>query len=74
MGPKSWWGIRISTENGEFVATGNPRGYNEWFPVSVLVDAAELRAIAFEGYFEPTGAAAPSPWPGFVYVDDVLIE
>ena len=34
----------------------------------------ELRAITFEGYFEPTGAAVPSPWPGFVYVDDVTIE
>ena len=34
----------------------------------------ELLAIAFEGYFEPTGAAAPSPWAGFVYVDDVLVE
>jgi hypothetical protein len=74
MGPKSFWGMRISTENGEFVGTGSPRGYNEWFPVSVLVDAAELRAIAFEGYFEPTGAAVPSPWSGFVYVDDVLVE
>ena len=74
MGPKSWWGIRISTDKGEFVGTGSPRGYNDWFPVSVLVEASELYAIAFEGFFEPTGAAAPSPWSGFVYVDDVLVE
>ena len=75
MGPKSYWGIRIATDRGEFIATGSPRGYNEWFSVSVPVDAAELRAIAFEGYFEPlAGAAAPPPWPGFVYVDDVTIE
>ena len=74
LGPKSYFGIRISTDRGEFVGVGAPRGYNEWFPVSVLVEASELLAIAFEGYFEPTGAAAPSPWTGFVYVDDVLVE
>jgi hypothetical protein len=77
MGPKSYWGIRIFTERGEFVGTGEPRAYNEWFHVSVPVsaNASELRAIAFEGYFEPgPSAAAPPPWPGYVWVDDVLIE
>jgi hypothetical protein len=74
FGTKSYWGIRIYTDKGEFVATGAPRGYNEWFPVSVLVEASELNAIVFEGYFEPTGAAAPSPWNGYVWVDDILVE
>ena len=63
LGPKSYWGIRIATDRGEFVATGSPRGYNQWFLVSVPVDAAELRAIAFEGYFEPL-RAPPARAPG----------
>jgi hypothetical protein len=74
LGAKSYFGIRIYTDRGEFVATGAPKGFYEWFPVSVLVEASELQAIVFEGYFEPTGAAAPSPWNGYVYVDDVLVE
>src|SRR5262249_2808464 len=74
FGPKSYFGIRIYTDKGEFVATGATRGFNEWFPVAVLVEANELQAIVFEGYFEPTGSLTPSPWNGFVYVDDVLVE
>ena len=74
FGTKSYFGIRIYTDKGEFVATGAPKGYNEWFPVSVLVEANELNAIVFEGYFEPTGAAAPNPWTGYVWVDDILVE
>jgi hypothetical protein len=74
FGPKSYFGIRVYTDRGEFVGTGAPRGPNEWFPVSVLVDATQLLAISFDGYFEPVGLAAPMPWVGFVYVDDVLIE
>jgi hypothetical protein len=74
IGPKSYFGIRIYTDRGEFVATGSPKGPYEWFPVSVLVEASELQAIVFEGYFEPGGLAAPGPWDGYVHVDDVLVE
>ena len=35
FGKASYWGIRITTESGETLAKGAPRGYNEWFPVSV---------------------------------------
>jgi len=75
FGAKSYFGMRIWTDKGEFIAVGAPRGYNEWFPVSVPIDGGALQAIAFEGYFEPPpGASAPPPWVGFVYVDDVLVE
>jgi hypothetical protein len=74
-GPKSYFGMRIWTDKGEFIGVGEPRGPNEWFPVSVPIDGGALQAIAFEGYFEPgAGAAGPPPWVGFVYVDDVLVE
>jgi hypothetical protein len=74
-GPKSWFGMRIWTDAGEFIAAGEPRGSNEWFPVSVPVEGNRLQAIAFEGYFEPVaGLPAPMPWVGFVYVDDVVVQ
>jgi hypothetical protein len=75
MGPKSWWGIRVYTEREEYVASGSPRGYNSWFPVSLPVDGSPVRAIAFDGYFEPSTALPTlTAWRGFVYVDDVVIE
>jgi hypothetical protein len=73
FGPKSFFGLHIYTDRDDFIATGEPRGPNEWFPVSVLVDG-NLTAISFDGYFEPTGAAFPQPWRGFVWIDDIVIE
>jgi hypothetical protein len=73
FGPKSFFGLHVYTDRGDFIATGEPRGYYEWFPVSVLVDG-NLQAISFDGYFEPTGAAVPSPWTGYVWIDDVTID
>ena len=69
FGTGSYWGIRITTESGQTLATGAPRGYNIWFPVSVPIPAGDVRLISFvlEGVFRPrtpgcrrTGPA-PSP-------------
>ena len=77
LGSKSYFGVRIYTERGEAVGTGSPRGYNEWFPVSIPIDTvgSQLQAIALEGFFEPGPSAGPPPaWTGFVYADDIVIE
>jgi len=74
FGPLSYWGIRITTESGDTLAKGSPRGYNEWFPVSVTAPAGDtqLSAVVVEGVFA-ADTKLPSDWTGNVYFDDITI-
>ena len=73
---RRYWGIRITTESGDTLAKGAPRGYNEWFPVSVTAPAGDtqLSAVILEGVFAAGPARWPSDWTGNVYFDDVTIQ
>ena len=42
-----------SNRKGDFVAKGAPRGYNEWFPVSVLVEASQLTRSSSRVFSSP---------------------
>jgi len=76
FGPNSYWGIRITTESGETLAKGSPRGYNMWFPVQVAVPAGDVRLISFvlEGVFAPEDTRLPTDWTGTMYFDDISID
>ena len=62
FGKASYWGIRITTESGDTLAKGAPRGYNEWFPVSVTAPAGDnqLSAVILEGVFTPEIPTLPT--------------
>jgi hypothetical protein len=75
FGKASYWGIRITTESGDTLAKGAPRGYNEWFPVSVTAPAGDnnLSALVLEGVFTSDDPLAPGDWTGNMYFDDIQI-
>jgi len=75
FGQASYWGIRITTESGETLVKGAPRGYNSWFLVSVPVPAGDARLMNFvlEGVFAPEDTRLPTDWTGNVYFDDITI-
>ena len=76
FGAGSYWGIRITSESGDTLATGAPRGYNQWFPVSVPLPIGDVRLISFvlEGVFTPEDTRLPTDWTGTVYFDDITIQ
>jgi hypothetical protein len=76
FGRLSYWGIRITTESGDTLAKGTPRGYYEWFPVSVTAPAGDnqLSAVILEGVFSSDVVTLPTDWTGNVYFDDVQIS
>jgi len=75
FGKASYWGIRITTESGDTLAKGAPRGYYEWFPVSVTAPLGDnqLSAVVLEGAFTPEIPTLPADWTGNVYFDDIQI-
>jgi hypothetical protein len=75
FGKASYWGIRITTESGDTLAKGAPRGYNEWFPVSVTAPAGDtqLSAIILEGVFT-SDLALGADWTGTMYFDDISVS
>jgi len=75
FGPASYWGIRITSESGDTLAKGAPRGYNEWFPVSVTVPIGDVRLLSFvlEGVFAPEDTRLPADWTGNMYFDEITI-
>ena len=75
FGKASYWGIRITTESGDTLAKGAPRGYNEWFPVSVTAPAGDtqLSAIILEGVFSVDVGVPLSDWTGTMYFDDISV-
>jgi hypothetical protein len=75
FGKASYWGIRITTESGDTLAKGTPRGYFEWFPVSVTAPLGDnhLSAVILEGVFA-ADLALGGDWTGNVYFDDIQIS
>jgi hypothetical protein len=75
LGRNAYFGIRITTESGDTLVKGSPRGYNEWFPVSVSAPAGDvtLKSLILEGVFA-SDIALPTDWVGDVFFDDITIQ
>jgi len=75
LGRAAYFGLRITTESGDSLVKGAPRGYNEWFPVSVPVPPGDtqISAVILEGVFA-SDVALPPDWNGDVFFDDITIQ
>jgi hypothetical protein len=73
LGKATYWGARVVTDKQEVLVKGEPRGYNEWFPVQVPVpDGEEFRSFNVEAVMPGDILGLPD-WTGTIYVDDVSI-